>query len=271
MTSGKTRLPVQRISGERFERLEDVVVKERPVTIFFNDDELASLMCSPKDLDYLAVGFSFAEGLVRNKKDIRKVIVDDKDDVVWVYSSRPQKLPPNFAGRRFITSGCGRGLTLVDTSGTGLKLRTRSKLKLQASRVPHLMKEFLHKSRLFKTTGGAHSAALCSSSDILVFNEDIGRHSAIDKVFGECILKGIKMSGRILVTSGRISSEILVKVARSGVPIVISKSAPTDLAVKLADEIGITLVGFARGSRMNVYSAGWRILTRARTKGKAKG
>ena len=268
MRGGTSRLEVQRIGEGKVERLEDFVIVERPATIFFNDVELATLMCSPKDLDCLAVGFLFSEGLVTGKKDIKRVLTDEKDGVVWVETKDAEKLPPDFVGRRFITTGCGKGLTFVDASKNRGELRTRSKFRAPVSSVPVLMSEFLGKSRLHSITGGAHSAAICSSKDILVFNEDIGRHSAVDKVIGECILKGTRTNDRILLTSGRISSEILIKAARSRIPIIISKSAPTDLAVKLADDFRVTLVGFARGSRMNVYSNGWRISTKARITGK---
>jgi FdhD protein len=105
-----------------------------------------------------------------------------------------------------------------------------------------------------------HSAALCENGKILVFSEDIGRHNAMDKVFGECLMKGIPTEDRLVVTSGRISSEILLKVARRQVPILISKSAPTSLGVKLAERLGITLVGFVRGKRANVYANNWRVV-----------
>ena len=260
--SGETsRLEILRIIGGKTESLRGVVIKESPVTIFLDDIELANLMCSPKDLDCLAVGFLFAEGLIRSKKDIKKVIADEKDGVVWVELKKARKSLENHIARRFITTGCGKGLTFVDATQDGRHLRSKSKFKVRVDSIPLLMKEFLRKSRLYRLTGGVHSAAICSARSILVFNEDIGRHSAIDKVVGECILKGIRTNDRIMVTTGRISSEILVKAARSRTPIIISKSAPTDLAVRLATDFGITIVGFARGSRMIIYSNAWRVVT----------
>jgi len=122
-----------------------------------------------------------------------------------------------------------------------------------------LVLEFQRRSVLYRLTGGVHGAALCDSEGIRVFNEDIGRHNAVDKVIGECLLREISMRDKIMVTSGRITSEMLAKVAISGIPIIISKSAPTDLAVDLAIRQGVTLVGFVRGKRMNVYSNGQRI------------
>ena len=245
------------------ESIRDVLIKERPVTIFLDDIELANLMCSPKDLDCLAVGFLFAEGFIRSKKNIKKVIADERDGAVWVELKKAKKSPEDLIARRFITTGCGRGMTFVDAAQDGRHLRSKSKLKVRVESIPLLMREFLRKSRLYRLTGGVHSAAICSTRSILVFNEDIGRHSAIDKVIGECILKGIRTNDRIMVTSGRISSEILVKAARSRTPIIVSKSAPTDLAVRLATDFGVTLVGFARGSRMNIYSNAWRVVTGA--------
>ncbi len=267
MSRGTSRLKIKRVSADKTERLEDVVVQERPATIVLNDTEIATPMCSPKDLDCLAVGFLYAEGLLKTKGEIRKLTVDDKDGVVWV-SSRGKAAPEDVVSKRYITTGCGKGLTFVDASNLGRRMKVRSKVTIPASSVPSLMKDFLQKSKLHRITGGAHSAAICSPNKVLVFNEDIGRHSAIDKVVGKCILDGVRMKDRILVTTGRVSSDILIKAARSGIPIIISKSAPTDLAVQLAEEFGITLVGFARGSRMNVYSGGQRISVRPAKKNK---
>jgi len=265
--SGETsRLEILRIKDGKTESLRDVVIKESPATIFLDDIELANLMCSPKNLDCLAVGFLFAEGLIRTKKDIKKVFADERDGVVWVELKKARTSPEKLIARRFITTGCGKGLTYYDATLDDGRLRSKSRFKLRADSLPLLMREFLRRSRLYRLTGGVHSAAICSARSILVFNEDIGRHSAIDKVIGECILKGIRTTDRIMVTTGRISSEILVKAARSRTPIIISKSAPTDLAVRLATDFGITLVGFARGSRMNVYSNEWRIAARSQAR-----
>ena len=135
-----------------------------------------------------------------------------------------------------------------------------SQTRISTDEVHTLMNEFIRHSEVFKATGGVHSAALCDTKNILVFNEDIGRHNAIDKIFGQCVLEDIPIDDRIIVTSGRISSEILLKVAKRSLPILISKSAPTDLGVKLANDLGITLLGFVRGKRINAYANSWRIV-----------
>jgi len=114
-------------------------------------------------------------------------------------------------------------------------------------------------SELYRATGGVHSAALCDNRALLIFSEDIGRHNAIDKIFGKCLIEGIQTDNRVIITSGRISSEILLKIAKRNIPIIVSRSAPTSLAVKLANKLGITLIGFARGKRINIYTNDWRV------------
>jgi FdhD protein len=122
------------------------------------------------------------------------------------------------------------------------------------------MRDFQDRSEVFKNTGGVHAAALSSADGIELFSEDIGRHNAVDKVFGRCLLENIETKDKLLLVTGRISSEILLKVARRGIPALVSKSAPTDSGVKLAEKLGITLIGFVRGHRMNVYAHAERVL-----------
>ena len=255
------RLNIVRVSGTTATRQSDVVVRESPVTIFLNDIDLVSLLCSPKDLEYLAVGFLFGEGLIKSKEEIKSIFADKKDGVVWVETVGHKKLRENILAKRFITTGCGRGFSFVDSAEYSKGLKANRDFKILASFIASLMKEFQSKSQIYRKTGGVHSAGLANDCEIVIFKEDIGRHNAIDKVLGERLLKGTKDDNLVMITSGRVSSDILIKAARGRIPIIISKSAPTDLAVRLARELGITLVGFARGSRMNVYSNEWRIIT----------
>jgi len=108
------------------------------------------------------------------------------------------------------------------------------------------MTEAQRMSELFKTTGGVHSSAVCSGGKILYFREDVGRHNSVDKLIGRCFLEGIDMGDKVLLTTGRISSEILIKAAKMGVPVLASRSAPTELAVRHAEELGVTIAGFVR-------------------------
>ncbi|MFC1864364.1 formate dehydrogenase accessory sulfurtransferase FdhD [Chloroflexota bacterium] len=253
------KIPILRFTEEGRNSLDDVVAREFPLTIVLNNQELVTLLCSPKDLKYLAVGFLFSEGLLEGRDEIKKVIVDERRGVVRVETEEGRELAGDVLFKRFITSGCGRGASFYSAAdATGQKVE--SQVEISAHGVFTLVSDFQHRSQIYKATGGVHSAALCDTEKILLFNEDIGRHNAIDKIFGECILKDIPTDGRAVITSGRISSEILLKVAKRNIPIIISKSAPTDLGVKLASDLGITLLGFVRGRRLNAYANDWRIV-----------
>jgi len=252
------RVPVLKLTEVDRSRLEDIVAREFPLTIILNDRELVTLLCTPKDLKYLAVGFLASEGLLTSRDDIKRLLLDETRGVARVETT-VDKTAADELFKRFISSGCGRGASFYSAADVQGQARIESSLKVSIRDILALVTEFQQQSEVYRATGGVHSAALCDTKSILIFSEDIGRHNAIDKIFGQCLLEGITTADRIVITSGRISSEILLKVARRNVPIIVSKSAPTDLSVKLANDLGITLLGFVRGKRMNAYAHDWRI------------
>lgn len=249
---------ILRINGERQERLGDTVVTEFPLTIVLNGEELVTLLCTPQHLDYLAIGYLVSEGLIREKEDVKRISVDDLTGAVQVSTAEPDKTP-QIAFKRLITSGCGRSTSAYDRDATPLA-KVSSTVTASPTDVFALMNEFQQRCTVFKATGGVHAAALCDKSGILVFHEDIGRHNAIDKVLGQCLLENIATEDRMLLTTGRVSSEVVMKTARRNIPLLVSKSPPTNLAVTLAKDLGITLIGFVRGQRMNIYANEWRII-----------
>jgi FdhD protein len=253
--------PILRLSEKGRSNIEDAVATEFPLTIIVNNQELVTLLCSPTNLKYLAAGFLISEGLLKNKDAIKKIIVDDRRGVVRVETERDSELDSDVLFKRLITSGCGRGASFYSAADAQSQTKVESQIEISIPEVLTLVSEFQHHSQVYRATGGVHSAALCDTQHILVFNEDIGRHNAVDKIIGECILNDIPTDDHVIITSGRISSEILLKVAKRNIPMIISKSAPTNLGVKLADDLGITLIGFVRGRRMNVYTHEWRIKT----------
>lgn len=256
------RFPILRITEQGRSQGEDIITKEFPLTIILNNQELVTLLCLPTDLKYLAIGFLSSEGLLKSKDEIKKIIVDKQRGVVRVETEADEGLASELLFKRLITSGCGRGASFYSAADVKEQAKVESQIRISAPEVFALVNEFQHRSQVYRATGGVHSAALCDTKDILLFSEDIGRHNAIDKIFGECILRDIPTDERIIITSGRISSEILLKIAKRNIPILISKSAPTNLGVGLAADLGVTLIGFVRGKRMNVYTDGWRVVAK---------
>lgn len=245
------RVPVLRINGSDIAEIADTVVREFSLTIVLNGKSLVTILCSPVALEALTAGFLIAQGFVERREDIEKLWLEMQSSTVHVQTVRPVDI--DF--KPVIASSGARHTGRTDIWKTG----GGSKITITPSQVIALMEMFVHTSEVFENTGGVHSAALCDTSDILVFHEDIGRHNAIDKIFGQCLLQGISLDERLILTSGRVSSEIIYKVAKCDIPILISKSAPTDRGIALADGLGITLIGFARDDKMNVYTNRWRV------------
>ncbi|MCL0056409.1 formate dehydrogenase accessory sulfurtransferase FdhD [Dehalococcoidia bacterium] len=259
MTEETETVSILRITEQDGTEMEDVVVREFPLTIILNNQELVTLLCSPTNLKYLALGFLASEGFIRAREEVKSILLDDRRGVVRVETEGSPHIAGDLIFKRFITSGCGRSAAFYSIANAADTAMVESKTEISASQVFTMVREFQHRSEVFKNTGGVHSAALTDGERLLIFADDIGRHNAIDKVFGECLWENTPTEDRVIVTSGRISSEILFKVAKRGIPIIISPSAPTDLAVRTASDLGITLIGFVRGKRMNVYANSWRV------------
>ncbi|NLM43492.1 MAG: formate dehydrogenase accessory sulfurtransferase FdhD [Clostridiales bacterium] len=242
------------------EEVEDIVVIEYPLTIYLNDEELVTLLCSPASLEFLVIGFLLSESIIKTKDEINSIRIDRSKGIAYVKTNTPKDMAKYFMGKRMLTTGCGRGTTfynIYDSMNCGI---INSDLKISYDKILSLMKVFAAKSQVFQSTGGVHSAALSQDEEILFFQEDVGRHNALDKVLGEAFMKDIDFSKTLLLTSGRISSEMLLKAGKRGISTVVSRSAPMDLALKMGIELNMTIVGFARGQRMNVYTGKERII-----------
>lgn len=234
------------------------IAREFMTTVFLNGRELATLVCSPQELDYLAYGFLVSEGLIEGLDDIKEISVDESRGVITVTTVAPTAADARYFSPRLITSGCGGNATFYHAEDANLP-RVESALTVAPKTLFRLVKDFQRRSETYLATHGVHSAALCDNDGFLAFCEDIGRHNAIDKLFGKCLVQGIPTADRLVLTSGRVSLEILHKVTLRGTPLVVSVAAPISLGVKLAEALGVTLVGLARGGKLNVYTHRWRI------------
>ena len=254
-----TREVIQ-IKGADAQNEERSVVQEVPLTVFLNGKELITLLTTGDANRELAVGFLLSEGFLQNKEDLKSIRVDDEAGTVEIELSGDLDLTEKLWGKRAVTSGCGKGATFYHILDSLHAKPVSSQLTVAPARVYELMKELNRLSDLYRETRGVHNSALADGGKILVFRDDIGRHNAVDKIRGACFLEEIPLGDKLLVTTGRMSSEIVVKVAKMGVPILISRSAPTSLALDLAERIGLTLIGYVRGDKMTVYTGVQRVL-----------
>ena len=247
-------------SGKKEEK-DDLVVTEAPLAILLNHQKVITLLCTPQDQKHLALGFLFSEGLIRNKGEIKAVSFDRKKNQIKIQTNSKRPLPSDFSHPKTLTSGCAKGATFLNTQDLdpAKDLLIDLQMVVTSSEIQKLIHEFEKRSVLFRKTGGVHAAGLANKERILIYFEDIGRHNAVDKVVGKCLQDQISCEDKMLILSGRISSDILAKASRSGISLIVSRSAPTSLAVNNAQRLGITLVGFARGSKMNIYSFPMRI------------
>ena len=253
---------VSRYSNEQFSKQEDLVVVEHPVTIKINDREFATIVCSPEYIEDMAVGFLVSEGVIPKYDDIKEIWVQEELGVVHIKTVKMYPFYEKLLNKRYINSCCGmsrQGFVFANDALTAKKM-TEIHVNLTPADCFFLMEEMDRTADLFHQTGGVHNAALCEPSGIVLSRMDIGRHNALDKIYGHCLKNNIPVRDKVIVFSGRISSEILLKVAKIGCEMVLSKSAPTELALTLAEELGITTIGFIRQNSFNLYTHPERII-----------
>jgi FdhD protein len=253
-------------SGGQLESIDAEVIVETPVSLTVNGEVWLTFMCTPIDLEAMGVGFLYNEGLIQTKDEIEDVRLCPSGDNLDVWLSHHVEKPPSW--RR--TSGCTGGVTGVDTSVGGQQTRRteiRDGLCLPASQIGHLVSMLFEVQDLYRRSGGVHTSALSDGSQIYISTEDIGRHNTLDKIAGHCLLDNIDIAPRLLLTTGRISSEMLQKSARLGACMLISRTSPSSLSIQMAEQWGITLIGYARRDRFNVYSHPQRILAHSPEQG----
>lgn len=230
--------------------LDGEIVTEALVRLHVNGQELAGLMCSPVELDLLALGFLRSEGIIGGLADVRLLKVCPSAACVDVWLRRADFVPPS---RWIITSVCGGGVTFGDLASAAGPLV--SDVRVTVGQLGRLMSALLAARR----TRGGHAAGLAEGSTLLAVAEDVGRHNAIDKLWGRCLVEKIATRDRILLSTGRISSEMLSKAARMAAPVVASHTSPTTLSVALANAWGVTLAGYVRRGSLSLYAGRERV------------
>ncbi|HUF37228.1 MAG TPA: formate dehydrogenase accessory sulfurtransferase FdhD [Anaerolineales bacterium] len=235
------------LNGSDPESVDGEVVEEALACISVNGQEIATMMCSPTGLADLAVGFLYNERMIDSLDEVASTHVSENDCVdVWL--SHEVAIPD----RRIITAGCGGGVTFDDMSAEHPPLE--SDLAVRPEALTELMHSLQTGAEIYLRSRGIHTAVLATPDEILIQVEDVGRHNCLDKLAGAALRTGTPTKDRILLSSGRISSEMLNKTRRLEVPIVCSRTSPTSLSLALAEAWNITVVAYLRGKRMRVYT-----------------
>lgn len=273
-------LPYIEWDGSRAQFVTRAVIAETPWVLYVDGRELVQMMCSPTRLHCLALGFLQSEGIIEALADVWqiKVFLDENRVHLWfpaagideerqmatcaeaggaivVQLARPAR---KVAERRILTSGCGGGVTFDDLRGPQPPLH--SDLRVRASQIVALMRELNYGAALYRQSRGVHTSALSDGERLLIQAEDVGRHNTLDKIRGEVMLQNLPTSDRVLLTSGRISTEMITKARKMDVPIICSRTSPTATSIQLAQQWNMTLIGYARAPQLRVYTGAERVL-----------
>ncbi len=251
------------------EPVDSHVIVEAPVSLTINGAVWLTFMCTPIQLEALAVGFLFNEGIIKDFSEVADVRVCEHGDNVDVWLTHAAEQPKQWTR----TSGCTGGKTSVDAStklsaGAHLDIEPADRqndVALSPEKIPALLALLDDDQTLYRQTGGVHTSVLTDGEHSLLSAEDIGRHNTLDKLAGQMLMNGIQPNARVILTTGRISSEMMQKAIRLGVSVVISRTSPSSMSVELAEQAGITLIGYAKRHRFNIYTHAERITENVKT------
>ncbi len=244
------KMPCIRIDGDRSETTMHDVVEEIPVALFVNGRHAMTAMMSPVNLEDFVTGYMFTEQIIKSPDEIESIKIE-KNRVSVITGNLFKVLGP----KKTILSGCGGSTSYIDAD----KLpKIKSDFMISAGKIQEMIKTVLD-SDIHHTTGGIHVVALAGKDKTFSVAVDIGRHNALDRVIGFGLRNGIDLSQTIVISSGRISSEMVRKCLIANIPVIVSRSATTTLSVEIAEKTGLTVIGFARGAKMNIYTHAQRV------------
>ena len=238
---------VVKVEEVKSNNIEENIIGEYPLSFILNDRYVNTFLCTPCNFEELIAGFLASKGYISNKNDILDLNIDEENGVAKANILKNQEsIDDEYI---FLNS-----LDYIKCQPV------KNDISIDVNTIYNIMERNLTSSKLFKDTGGVHSVAIFDKHKEIAICEDVARHNAMDKAIGHCILNEISLKDKVIVVSGRISLEMILKAAQTQIPIVISKSAPTNLSVELSKKLNITLIGFVRGKRMNIYTNSQRVI-----------
>ena len=239
---------ITKFKGAQKSAVDDILVREIKLEIYINGKRFGALMATPTDQEALAAGYLISENLIASPEDIESIEL----------SSNEKRLE-QFDEEKVIISGCGRSSTAnIDPEAMAARA-IKAEVKFNKDEILRQMEQFYTQCELYEMTGCVHTAKLFVSGEQFYIGEDIAQHNTIDKAVGKAILAGAQLQNSFLMVSGRLSSEMVAKAVMHGIPVLVSRTAPTSLGVVIARKFNLTLCGFARGENINVYSGAERI------------
>lgn len=237
------------------EDFNEFLVCEYPLTIFLNKRKIATLFCSPENLKALALGFLRTQQFITKLGDVKDFELDELQGMAEV-----ETVDKNISAEKFYS----RKVYLKNLEGDNENYSNffdslncepiDSNVILSFEKVYELMEKTLVHTEVFRKAGGLHCVGLCNTENVMTICQDVGRHNALDKIIGQSLMNNIFLKDKIITLSARVSLEMILKAAKMQIPIIISKSSPTSLSVALAKKLNITLIGFVRGKKMNIYA-----------------
>jgi FdhD protein len=255
MITPQKAIHYERYEFRKWKPFDAETIVESPVSLTVNGEVWLTFMCTPVHLEAMSVGFLYNEGIIESMDEVEDVRVCEHGDNVDVWLNRSVEQPQSW--RR--TSGCTGGVTAVDALARVDVSFDGDQTAVPPEAIGQMVEMLVQSQKLYRATGGVHTSVLGDGNQIVFVAEDIGRHNTLDKIAGLCLMNDVWPERRILLTTGRISSEMLQKAARLKAPILISRTSPSSLSIEMAERYGITLIGYARRNRFNVYSNAQRV------------
>ncbi|HIF9447937.1 TPA: formate dehydrogenase accessory sulfurtransferase FdhD [Photobacterium damselae] len=226
---------------------------EHPLTVYLNWIEIVTLMTLGERPSALVLGYLKNQGFIEDIDAIESVIIDWDTNSAAVITKENTDGVSKTLEKKTVTSGCGQG-TMYGNVMKKLDGVTLPQPQISQAKLYQLLEALTHHNETYKAAGAVHGCAVCKDTEILSFVEDVGRHNAVDTLAGEMWLKGETGSDKIFYTTGRLTSEMVIKVAQMGIPVLLSRSGATQMGYELAQKLGITMIARAKGHRFQVYS-----------------
>lgn len=256
-------VPIRKLEEGSVTFEQDLLAVEEPLEIRLGERNVAITMRTPGNDEELALGFLFTEGILRDRNQVAEVAIGDRNRVIVTLRDESgvdfERLERNF----YVSSSCGvcGKASIQAVEAIGCPILTRNAARIDAGIIHALPEKLRANQRVFDRTGGLHAAGIFDNAGQLIdVREDVGRHNALDKLIGAALLKGaVPLENQVLMVSGRVSFELVQKALMASIPVMAAVGAPSSLAVELALRYGMTLIGFVRDRRFNIYSGAARV------------